>query len=247
MKRFLIALTFLTRIPLPFNTAFDQEDFRKAQPFYPLVGLIIGLGLLLLWKITSLIFPPLIVAAFLIAGEIFLTGGIHLDGFMDSMDGLLSGRNREKTLEIMKDSRIGSYAAVHLLTLLILKFAFFATLDPQVMPFILILYPALSRWALLAAILYFPYIRSEGLGKGLHENATHLFFIIEGLVLVIAAFFLLHWTGPLLCLSALLTSWLMGQRVTKILGGLTGDIYGAIIEICQLIILIFAYIGHRIF
>lgn len=240
MKKFFIALTFLTRLPVPFRQDFKQEEFNRAQPYYPLVGLVIGIFLYFVWSLAARCFPPLITAALVLTGEYLITGGIHLDGFMDSMDGLFSGRAADKTLEIMKDSRIGSYAAICLFLLLMLKFAFLASLNVATAP-LLVLYPALSRWAVLLAMLFFPYARKSGLGAGFHETARYSVFILEGLALLILSFILLRWSGAIAWLSALLTAYWISRRVTRRLGGLTGDVYGAIIEISQAVVLILTF------
>ena len=101
MRSLLIALTFLTRIPLPNPSDVSQEEFTRSQHYYPFVGFLLG-GIL--WGALVFLlpfYPPLIAGALLLILQLILTGGIHLDGFMDSMDGLLFARTPERMLEIM--------------------------------------------------------------------------------------------------------------------------------------------------
>ncbi|MHB1406407.1 MAG: adenosylcobinamide-GDP ribazoletransferase [Desulfitobacteriaceae bacterium] len=237
MRALLIAFTFLTRIPLPQPQDVTAEEFARSQRYYPLIGLFLGL---VLWGTATLVglwYPPLAIAAILLALEIILTGGLHLDGFMDSMDGLLSARTRERMLEIMKDSRVGAHASITLAALLILKFSLLASFSPSSYSF-LILPPLLARWAFLIAVIHFPYARSQGLGKGFHESSHWLFFILEGVAINVCVFWFFGLAGVSAVLSALLFVTFFSWRVARLLGGLTGDIYGATIEITEVVVLI---------
>ena len=241
MRGLLIALTFLTRIPFPAPEDVSQEEFTKSQSYYPAVGLIIGL---ILWagaKWLSSYYPPLVTGALILVLELILTGGLHLDGFMDSMDALLSARPKEKMLEIMKDSRVGAHASMSLAGLLLLKFSLLASLAPASYKAI-ILMPALSRWAFLIGVLCFPYARSAGLGQGFHTASRQriLVFLLEGLALLVLSVWLLGPAGPVTMLCSALFVYLLGKRVSSLLGGLTGDIYGASIELTEVVFLLLA-------
>lgn len=239
MRGFLIAITFLTRIPLPAPKDVSPKEFASAHYYYPLVGLLIGL---LLWgggMIAQLFFPPLVCGAILLVLGILITGGIHLDGFMDSMDGLLSARTRERMLEIMKDSRVGAHACISLAGLLVLKFALLASLQLSSL-LILFLIPAISRWTVLLSITGFPYAREQGLGKGLHESANRIVIIIEGIVLLAFSVWLTGIAGAAAYTAALFFTLCFSWRTTKLLGGLTGDLYGAVIEFSEVFALLCA-------
>lgn len=237
MRALLIAFTFLTRIPFPQPQNVTTEEFTRSQRYYPLIGLFLG-GIL--WSTAALagiFYPPLAVAAIVLALEIILTGGLHLDGFMDSMDGLLSARTPERMLAIMKDSRVGAHASITLAVLLILKFSLIASFDPGSYYF-LVLPPMLARWAFLIAVIHFPYARKEGLGKGFHESGRWVFFVAEGMILALLVYWIYGLAGISAILSALALVTLFSWRVARLLGGLTGDIYGAIIEITEVVVLL---------
>ncbi|AET67099.1 cobalamin 5''-phosphate synthase/cobalamin synthase [Desulfosporosinus orientis DSM 765] len=240
MRGFLIAITFFTRIPLPVPKDITSEEFTQSYRYYPLVGLVIGLLLWLLAKALTPYYPPLVLGALLLGAELMLTGGIHLDGFMDSMDGLLSARTPERILEIMKDSRVGAHASMALSGLLILKFALLASLTPLSLT-LLIVMPMLSRWVFQIGVIGFPYARSQGLGKGFHEASQWIIFIISGVILCGISYYLLGLAGPLaLGVTALLIT-IMSYRISALLGGLTGDLYGAFIELSEVICLLVAF------
>lgn len=240
MRGFLIALTFLTRIPLPGPQDVTSDEFTRSYRCYPLVGLLIGLILWLLAMLLHPYFPPLVLGALLLAAELMLTGGIHLDGFMDSMDGLLSARSPEKILEIMKDSRVGAHASMALAGLLLLKFSLLASLSAIQYP-ILIVMPMLSRWAQLIGIIGFPYARAQGLGKGFHEATRWIPFLLNGGIVFGLSIYLLGIAGPISFIVSVLFVALFAAKISALLGGLTGDLYGAIIELSEVVCLFIAF------
>lgn len=240
MRGFVIALTFLTRIPLPQPKDVSAEEFNRSYRFYPLVGLVIGLILWLLAKALFPYYPPLVLGALLLASQLILTGGIHLDGFMDSMDGLLSARSPERVLEIMKDSRVGAHASMALLGLLLLKFSLLASLTSSLLS-ILIVMPMLSRWVFQIGVIGFPYARSQGLGKGAHEATRWIPFVLSGIIVCGISFFLTGFAGLIAVGATILTITLFASRVSSYLGGLTGDLYGALIEVSEVICLLVAF------
>jgi adenosylcobinamide-GDP ribazoletransferase len=241
LREFLIALTFLTRIPLPApKVEVTSEEFSRSYRYYPLVGLVIGLLLWLLAKALTLYFPPLVLGALLLVAELILTGGLHLDGFMDSMDGLLSARSPERILEIMKDSRIGAHACMALVGLLLLKFALLSSLTPTHFSILLVM-PMLSRWVFQIGAIAFPYARPQGLGKGIHETTHWIPFLFNGCLVLGAAFYLAGFAGLVAFGVCIITVTLLASRISSLLGGLTGDLYGAFIEISELMCLLAAF------
>ena len=241
MRGFLTALTFLTRIPLPASKFIvTSEDIERSYPYYPLVGLFLGLILWLLGKVLYSFFPPLVLGSLLLSTELLLTGGLHLDGFMDSMDGLLSARTPERVLEIMKDSRVVAHACISLVSILVLKFTLLASLTPAKFSLLLVM-PMLSRWVFQFAVIRYPYARQQGLGKGLHDNARWLPFLLSGSIVLGLTFLLIGYAGIIAFITCTLTVIFMSHKVSKLLGGLTGDIYGALIEISEVVCLLAAF------
>ncbi|BAF59494.1 MAG: adenosylcobinamide-GDP ribazoletransferase [Pelotomaculum sp.] len=240
MKSFLFALYQLTRLPLP-AVAYDEVSCGRATAYFPLVGLFLGTVLAALLWAAKWLFPAQVQASLLIAGMVVLTGGMHLDGFMDSLDGLFGGRSREKKLEIMRDSRAGSFGVIGVFSLLILKYSLFLEMPEQTLMRVLPVVPALSRWGISLAVSAFPYARQEGLGKvyaafsGLRELilATVIAAVAAGAALGPQGLWLMGLGGVITCL--------LGQRICRELGGLTGDIYGFICELLEVLLLLAVY------
>ncbi|MHB8172683.1 MAG: adenosylcobinamide-GDP ribazoletransferase, partial [Thermincolia bacterium] len=144
--RIIMALQNITRVYI-YPVQFDEVKFGQASAFFPLVGLMIGAGLYSIYHVGAGFFPMEVVVALVLVGQIFITGGMHLDGWMDSMDGLFSGRPRERKLEIMRDSRVGANGVIGLFALLLFKYTLLLNLP--VKPLIaLLLMGVVSRWAM---------------------------------------------------------------------------------------------------
>ena len=123
MNQLLLALQFITRIPIRQDLNYDQPNIAASMTYYPLVGTLIGAILVVINQVGGSYFPPLVTNALLVIGLIVLTGGLHLDGLMDTCDGIFSGREKEKILEIMRDSRVGAFGVIGVVALFLLKFS----------------------------------------------------------------------------------------------------------------------------
>ncbi|MDR9786325.1 MAG: adenosylcobinamide-GDP ribazoletransferase [Peptococcaceae bacterium MAG4] len=243
LKSILLAFYHLTRLPLP-AVPFDEKSCGRSTAFFPAVGLILGLILAGLAWASQWCFPEQFRAALLVTGMLVLTGGIHLDGFMDSMDGLLSGRLRERKLEIMRDSRVGAFGVIGAICLLLTKYTLFLGLlgmPGQTLTRVLITVPALSRWSMVLAITTFPYARQEGLGKVYTDNAGRKELLIATLIAALVAGLSLNMLGAWLMLAGAAFTILAGRRITRALGGLTGDIYGFTNEMTEVVLLALIY------
>ena len=148
MTPFFIALQFLTRLKIVNQTEWSVEDFGKSVVAFPYVGLIIGLILALLYGILSPFIPLVPLMLILVIAEFLITGGLHADGLMDTSDGLFSGRERDRKLEIMKDSRIGSFGVVAFVFVTLLKWQLLTAIPTEeFIPMALIMMPLMSRWS----------------------------------------------------------------------------------------------------
>lgn len=240
MKSFLFAFYQLTRLPLP-AIPFDEVACGRSIVFFPAVGLFLGTILAVLGWAAGWFFPAQVQAALLVAGMVVLTGGIHLDGFMDSIDGLFSGRPRERKLEIMRDSRVGAFGVIGIICLLLLKYSLFLVIADKILIRLLPVVPALSRWGMSAAIVAFPYARQEGLGKiytsyaGKKELAGATVIALAGAVTFLGP------QGVWLMAVAGVVTFLVGWKIKNELGGLTGDTYGFINEFLEMVLLLAAY------
>ena len=240
MKSFMLALQFISRIYI-FNVSFDEVAFGKATRFFPVVGLILGTITSIVYYLSVWVFPAEVTAALTVLTMVFLTGGMHLDGFMDSMDGLFSGRDRERQLEIMRDSRIGAFGAVGLVSLFLLKYVVILKLPFEFIYPLLILAPVIGRWTIVICIKFFPYLREQGLGKLYSQYTGWSEFIIATVFVTGITVLLAGLPGLILLVACGFLALLMCRRVSRQLGGLTGDIYGAVNEITEVLVLMLSY------
>jgi len=243
VQAFLGALQFLTRLRL--SCRVDTTGiFPQSIPYFPLVGLLLGLILAGAWQVLSFLFPAPARAALLLALAVYLSGGLHLDGFIDSIDGLFSGRERERMLAIMKDSHVGAHGVTATVILLLLKYSLLLSLPASnlwllklpLSPIVLLM-PVLSRWAMVAALTCYPYARKEGLatlfGAGQGRRALIAATMITGLLSWLA----MGAVGLLLLFLTGLVAIGWSNWVNRLLGGLTGDTYGALAEITEVFVL----------
>lgn len=240
MKSILFALQHLTRLPLPY-ASFDEASCGRATAFFPLAGVLIGAIMAAMVWAAGWYLPVQLQASLLIVLMVVLTGGIHLDGFMDSIDGLFSGRRREKKLEIMRDSRVGAFGVIGAICLLLFKFSLLVGIPAYMLIKLLVVVPAISRWNMTLTIFVFPYARQEGLGA-IYKKYCGVGELLMATVLTgAAAGIVLGVYGALLMLMGGLIACLVGKRVSAELGGLTGDIYGLINELSEVLLLLAAY------
>lgn len=248
MKSFLIALKFLTTISFGKNLNMQDKELARSALYFPLVGALIGLILVAVDFVFKIFLPGPIVNVFILVILALITGALHLDGFIDSMDGLLSGREKKKILEIMRDSRIGSFGVLAAIFLILLKLSFLNEIVSEIRYPILIIMPVISRWAAVYAAWNYPYARdTSGTGEPFAKLAGAKEFIGATVFAAILAIFLMRFKGIIIWLAAFLFLLLLTKWINKKIGGMTGDTYGAIIEIMELIILILAYLINLIF
>lgn len=238
MRGLLVAIGFLTRIPVPV-AVFDDAGARvRSLPWYPLVGLLIG-GLLygLAWAIHG--WPPLLSAAVVLAAWVALTGALHLDGLADSADAWVGGiGDRARSLAIMKDPNCGPVGVVALVLTLLLKFA--ALASAPAWPGLL-LAPLLARAALVAAFVFVPYVRAGGLGEGLAGSSRAINAGVLALVAAACLFAGLRGAVPLIVAAGLFALW--RRACMQRLGGMTGDTCGALAELTEAAVVLAAAVA----
>lgn len=262
LRACIAAFQFLTRLPIPVQIDYTDRVFQRSVIFYPLAGFVIGLLLLLAGEGLSLVLPAMPAAVLLLGFWVVLTGGLHLDGLMDTADGILSHRPREQMLEIMKDSRVGAMGVIVCVLHLLLKFSLLYTLlgtgGMGSVCFLLAIVPIWSRWFMVTAIQVWPYARRDsGLGSffrgvtkwhvtmsvvvalftttllvavfstGLADSSVISFSFIYGLTIIFS-----------FAIGTILTGWILATYISRKLGGLTGDTYGALNELLETLLLL---------
>ncbi|WP_246021087.1 adenosylcobinamide-GDP ribazoletransferase [Paenibacillus lentus] len=255
------AFQFLSRIPVPLEVDFTPEVLRRSVKHYPLVGFAIGAVLSVVAALSAWLLPPMPAAVVTLAAWIWLTGGLHLDGWMDSADALLSYRSREKMLEIMKDSRVGAMGVIACVLLLLFKMSLLATLIGSGFVYIgaaLLMATVWSRWFMTYALKVWPTAREgEGLAERFHGQtagditiSTIVALLLSALGLTLVAWWLIPPVSWMLFLIYYLivpcivcfVGTLAAARISKRLGGLTGDVYGALNEGLEAVVLLAAVI-----
>ncbi|MEL7562126.1 adenosylcobinamide-GDP ribazoletransferase [Dehalogenimonas sp. 4OHTPN] len=241
---FLAALRFLTTIPIPFrreewDRPLTQQQFARSLVYYPLVGLIIGGILCGLYWLFSTFLPPILTNALIIGSLAYLTGALHLDGLIDTFDGLAGGhRSPERRKQIMKTPDVGAIGVVTGVVALLLKFAAIASIPESHTYSALILMPVLSRWAMAYAVFRYPYGRDAGMGKELKSGSNAWVLPTASVVAVVFVAAAGGWLGVVsMAFIWLLTATLAGFFQGKF-QGLTGDTYGAINEISEFAVLL---------
>ncbi|MBQ1559001.1 MAG: adenosylcobinamide-GDP ribazoletransferase [Pseudomonas sp.] len=237
MIALLIALQFLTRLPVSLPGMPTPEQVGRSLLWYPLVGLLLGL---LLWGAHLLLgqTPALLQAAIILALWVGLSGGLHLDGLADTADAWVGGfGDRERTLTIMKDPRSGPIAVVVLVLLLLLKFATLFTLLQAGHGIYLLLLPWLGRSLLPLLLATTPYVRAGGLGQALvdHLPRGQLPWVLGVHLLGMLLF---GWAGLLALATALLLFVWLRRALLLRLGGTTGDTAGALVELAECAVLL---------
>lgn len=232
----LAAIRFLTILPLG-RAQPEVKEMGASLTFFPLVGLLLGVALAGLDAGLMRVWPAGLTGAILVAVLLGVTGAMHLEGFLDTCDGL-GGATRERRLEIMRDHRVGAFAVAGGSCLVLLKWtALFSLPLPARLP-ALVLFPALSRWAMVLAIRSFPYARAQGLGSAFHDRATRGAVLAAGVIGLGGSFAFAGIGGLALFVGASLVTWLLGSWIAGLLGGLTGDTYGALNEVIEVLVLI---------
>lgn len=233
---FTVALQFLTISPAFIRRDFSPRELGQSTGYFPLVGALIGAVLWGASLLLGLIFPATLKAALILAIWVLLSGALHLDGFLDSCDGLFGGATPEARLKIMMDERVGAFGLAGGVLLILLKFAALDALPERSVA--LLIAPALGRWGMTLGIFAFPYARAQGLGKAMKEFTGTWQVCLATLLALGMSWLLATQTGLLACLVAAVVTGLVAAFALRRIPGLTGDVYGAINEVVELAVLL---------
>ena len=253
MNSFLIGLQFLTRIFIVKQSVWTEQSFGESVKFFPAVGAIIGIICAAIVGAINFFGLPLFTGATGFSALIILTGGIHCDGLMDSADGLFSGREREKILQIMKDSRAGSFGVAAMILVAANEISALAELAKLSTIFLcaaIYSAPIIARLMMVVTIGAFPYARESGMGKAFAKFTTRRTIFIaagETILLLLPLSFVgekIFICAAAASLIALIVTWRFATFATEKIGGVTGDIYGAVTTLAEMFVLItFLLIG----
>lgn len=252
MVSMIAAFQFLTIFPVVIKRMFTPQEMARAVGWFPLVGVALGALLCGVNYFAQMVFPTSISAALTLIAWVLLTRAFHLDGFMDTCDGLFGGFTPERRLEIMKDSRVGAFGVAGGALALLLKSTALASslntstlrqaqdgaaLSTSLLP-ALVTSAVLARWGMALAIFAFPYAREHGLGREMKDNVGWTQIILATCIALIVVLLAGVQMGMIAFALAGLTLWLGARYILRLIPGLTGDSYGALCEGIELVILL---------
>lgn len=249
MKRFVSILQFMTRIPIKSNIGFDDE-FYKSIVYFPLVGFVLGILLFIIGFISDKIFDSFITSIIITLSSVILTGGLHIDGLGDTFDAIYSYRDKERMLEIMKDSRLGTNSLLAIIFLILFKIAFIYNIINKDFMWMIIFMPVIARLGMIRLTYKTVSPRKKGMGNLFIGKASTSMFIqailytIFIVVIVSKLIFKSLMTFKILMsiLLVLLFNQLFKNHIYKKIDGITGDILGCSVELSEVIYLLYIYL-----
>ncbi|MBV8203210.1 MAG: adenosylcobinamide-GDP ribazoletransferase [Acidobacteria bacterium] len=234
-RLFWTAVTLLTRLPAPRAVGFEESWLPGSAAYFPLVGLVVGLLAAAVYAIAALLWPAAVAALAAMAAAAWLTGGLHEDGWADLCDAAAASRDRERMLEVMKDSRIGAVGALALIFLVAGKLAALTALPAAKAAAALIAAHTASRWSSLPLLWRLPYARpAGGLARPLAGQVTARRMAAGSVAAALIVALALRWAALPPAFAAVaavaLAAWFFRAR----LGGVTGDCLGAANQLVEL-------------
>ena len=256
MREFLWSIKFLTVLPIDRRNRFTPVNIGTAMVWFPAVGLLVGAFLIAVYFLLIKWFPSSVADALILVVYIIITGGLHLDGLADSCDGIFGGYNKEKRLEIMRQSTIGTFGVLGLICTLGIKYICLHSLIYEEVAWTnlfvragslwvsqkgtaLLLMPAIGRWTQVLAAALSAYARKEeGVGKVFIDNVRLRHAIYSAIFPIVPLWFFCRINGLMFFAIVTFVALLVIQYIKGKIGGMTGDTLGAINEISEVVFLL---------
>lgn len=232
----LLAFEFLTPLRLRRVQTYDDRVFAEALGWYPLIGLLIGAALLMADRGLSRLLPPTPTAALLVALLALISGGLHLDGVADTADGMALQGDRAERLGVMSEGNTGPAGVMALVLVLLAEWSAIAALPAPERAAGLLLAPALARWSVVPVGLLFRPARPRGLGHALKQGMWPVAAPLATVIALGAALALFGPPGLVLALAAAVSAIVLAGAAARLLAGVTGDVFGAGIEVAQVVV-----------
>ncbi len=246
LNSFTTALQFLTIFRIKRDAETDEEILGGASAVFPLIGLLLGLTLFISDKFLSLLLPRSVVDILLLLLLIVATGGLHLDGYADTVDGFAGGSTKEETLKIMKESNIGAFGVCGIFLLLMIKYISLNNLLIETRGAALLIMPVVGRWSIVHLSLLSEYAgNSRGIGAPFTDFVKGREFWLSTLLTGIISIFLLGINGIVVMMFVSVFTFFLKTYSHQKIGGVTGDVLGAVSETSEVLVLLFicAYAG----
>lgn len=236
------AIRFLTVIPVPGQLGTDEPDLAGSLPYFPVLGLLIGLTAAGVAQLLWSVFPVLPAAVLAVFFLVAVSGGLHMDGLCDTADGFFSSRPRARILEIMRDSQVGAMGGLAIIFIVVLKTTALAALDRNTLPAAILLMPLAGRCALLLSMAVLPYARPEGgLATMFYSRPSRVAALFGVTVLLAAGWLLVGIAGLLVGVISMFSVLVFAGYCRSKINGATGDTLGAACELAETAVaLIFA-------
>ncbi len=239
MKSFFLAFQLLTIFPIRFIGRVEPYELGKSTRFFPLIGAIQGLILVLSNIILLKFLPYNVVDGLLLVILILTNGGFHLDGFADTIDGIAGGGTKEERLKIMRDSQIGAIGVVALILLILIKFLAINNIPFESKNVMLFLFPVFGRWAIVPMAYLSKYAREgEGVGRVFAEYTDRKEVIIATVDTIILSAVFLGWSSLIYISALMFFVYIATLFFKKKVGGITGDVFGFQSEAAEVLFLI---------
>jgi adenosylcobinamide-GDP ribazoletransferase len=227
------ALQFLTRIPLNIRAEVNSRNIAKSTFFFPFIGMLIGAVAAGAYCITLFLGRDIAAISGVIA-LVFITGGLHIDGLSDTCDGFFSSRKKERILEIMKDSHSGTFGVIAVVLDILVKYILLSRIQTNVLP-CLMLSCANARLTTVMLMSFTKTARPGGMGAMFSDSKTKKYFCFGSLLYVALIIVAFNFKYLIPLGIAMISSFLIVIKSYKTIDGLTGDVYGANIEICEIV------------
>ncbi len=238
MRRFFSAIQFLTVFRLHPSLS-DNGYLAGSVIYFPLVGILVGSLIVIIQAIMSgMGLDRLLISLCMAILLIIITRAIHVDGLADTFDAFLSGKDKDGMLAVMRDPHIGTMGATAMVSSILLKTALFYSISPYIFDRSAIIMCSVSRWSMVFAIYLFPYAREEGKAKIFVVNKDNRFFFGAFAISALSALAIFQWKGLVVFLVATLCAYIFGRISCKLIGGITGDVLGAINETTEIACLV---------
>jgi len=238
MRGCLIALQFLTSIPIRVKGKISDRELAHSMLYFPLVGAFLGGALALIYLLFRAFLPHLVVCCLLIVSEILLTRALHLDGLADTIDGLSAGKNRQETLSIMRKGEVGAFGVIGLVMIILAKLTLLYSLPRPYILGGLILMATYGRWSLVFSAYFYPYARKEGgKGKPFVGLVKREEMVLATVIMFVGSIIFARWATTILFLVLIAGLVAFNSFLKKRIGGVTGDTLGAGCELVEVIAL----------
>jgi adenosylcobinamide-GDP ribazoletransferase len=254
-RRILLALQFLTIIPLRETGRVSEKEMGQTTAVFPVVGIFEGIILAVLCVSLLQIFTPETTAALIVTVLTLMNGVLHMDGLADTFDAIASRGDKDKRLSIMKDSTIGVAGVVAIVLDILLRYVFIREVllftEVGVRCSILFLSPVIARWSMVVFAFYSVAVKKEGLGQIFTSHTGTREVIVASLIAILSlygAYIFTHQVQPLILYFALILpvmyvfSFLSAWFFKRVIGGVTGDSFGAMYEVGTILVLLMSVI-----